>query len=127
MKMLLAGAFLLCGAVCFAQQQASPQLPSSTTPPTFPQTTTPDKDVGRDMPPDTRAKEPSSADVQKQIQDKLDSEPDLSADSLKVRVTDSQVVLRGNVADSQQKDAVRRIAESYAGRRKIVDKLTMKP
>ncbi len=79
------------------------------------------------MPPDTRAKEPLSADVQKQIQDKLDSEPDLSAESLKVSVTDSQVVLRGTVADSQQRDAVLRIAESYAGRRKIVDKLTVKP
>lgn len=126
MKVLLAGALILSGAMLFAQQQSSP-LPPMATPPTFPQDKVPDKDVGRGMPPDTKAKEPSATDVQKQIQDKLDSEPGLTGNKLQVKVSATQVMLRGTVADEQQHQAAHRIAESYAGTRKIVDRIAVKP
>ena len=123
MKQLFAGALLLSAALAWPQQQTAPQLPSGTTPPTFPQ---PDKDVGRDMPPDTRAKAPTSTEVQQQIQSKIESEPDLAGATLKVKVTSDAVTLAGTVADKSQHQAVRRIAESYAGPRKIVDQIRIK-
>ena len=126
MKVLFAGALILSGSMLFAQQQTSP-LPPTSTPPTFPQDKTPDKDAGRGMPPDTRASAPSSTDVQKQIQEKLDSEPGLQGNKLQLKVSGTEVVLRGSVADEQQQQAARRIAESYAGSRKVVDKLKVKP
>ena len=118
MKHLCAGLLLAFALAAMGQQQSTPQLPPGATPPTFPQ---PDKDVGREMPPDTRAKAPSSDDVQKQIQDKMDTEPDLAAARLKAKVTGTTVTLSGTVADQAQHTAARRIAESYAGPRKIVD------
>lgn len=124
MKLLIAGALILSGAMLFAQQQTSP-LPPATTPPTFPQDKTPDKDAGRGMPPDTRAQEPSAIDVQKQIQQKLDSEPGLTGNKLQVKVSSTQVILRGTVSDEQQHQAARRIAESYAGTRKVVDRISV--
>lgn len=124
MKQVCAGLLLVFGLAAMGQQQSTPQLPPGTTPPTFSQ---PDKDVGREMPPDTRAKAPSSDDVQKQIQDKMDTEPDLAAAKLKAKVTSSTVTLSGSVADQAQHTAVRRIAESYAGPRKIVDNIRVQP
>ena len=121
MHKLLVTALMGLAAVAFAQQQVTP--PPASTPPTFPQ---PDKDVGRQMPPDTPAKAPSSADVQQQIQDKLKSEPGLSGAKLKVKVTNSTVTLSGRVADDAQRRAARQIAESYAGARKIVDQIQEK-
>ena len=69
------------------------------------------------MPPDTRAKAPTSTEVQQQIQSKIESEPDLAGATLKVKVTNDAVTLTGTVADKSQHQAVRRIAESYAGPR----------
>jgi hypothetical protein len=123
MKPLLTGALLLFASMAWPQQQTAPQLPSGTTPPTFPQ---PDKDAGREMPPDTRAQAPTSAEVQQQIQTKIDTEPDLAAAALTVKATRNTVILSGTVADESQHRAVRRIAESYAGPRKIVDQIRIK-
>jgi hypothetical protein len=123
MKFLSAGILIAFALAAFGQQQSSPQLPPGATPPTFPQ---PDKDVGRQMPPDTKATAPSAIDVQKQIQDKMDSEPGLPEAKLKAKVTESTVTLTGTVADETQHTAARGIAESYAGPRKIVDKIQVK-
>ena len=125
MKFKWIAAVLLCAAAAVSQQQASPQLPAGTTPPTFPQQ--PDKDVGRNMPPDTKVKAPSSADVQEQIQRKFESEPGLQDVKLRVSVSDTEVVLKGSVTDQEQHTAARRIAASYAGPRKIVDRIQLKP
>lgn len=105
------------------QQQSSPQLPSTATPPISPQ---PDKDVGREMPPDTRAKAPSTSEVQSQIQDKINSEPGLATANVKAKVSSSAVTVSGVVDDETQHTAVRRIAESYAGPRKIVDHIRVR-
>ena len=123
MRYLWAGILILFAWSATAQQQSTPQLPPGTTPPTFPQ---PDKDVGRQMPPDTPAKAPTTAEVQKQIQDKLDTEPDLANARLKVTASNSAVTLRGEVRDEAQHQAARLIAESYAGPRKIVDGIRVK-
>ena len=124
MKLLWVGLLIAFALSAVGQQQSTPQgPPSATTPPTFPQ---PDKDVGRDMPPDTRAKAPSTPEIQQQIQDKIDNEPRLADANLKAKVTASNVILSGTVSDESQHAAARRIAESYAGPRKIVDKIRVK-
>ena len=122
MKCLWAGALLVLALGAYGQQQRTPQLPSGTTP----TTAQPDKDIGRQMPPETKAKAPSSVEVQQQIQDKMNSEPGLASAKLKVEASSSTVVLRGEVSDDAQHQAARRIAESYAGPRKIVDRIRIK-
>ena len=123
MKQLCAGVLLLFAVVALGQQQSPTSMPG-TTPPTFPQ---PDKDVGRQMPPDTPAKAPSDNDVQSQIRDKISTEPGLANARLRVKVSSSSVVLSGTVSDGAQHTAARRIAESYAGPRKIVDNIRLRP
>ncbi len=78
------------------------------------------------MPPDTLAKAPSSAEVQHQIQDKIDTEPGLANAKLTAKATGSSVILSGTVSDEAQHQAARHIAESYAGPRKIVDKIRVR-
>lgn len=126
MKYLVAGALILCGALACAQQPSSPQLPAGTTPPTFPQDKQPDKDVGRQMPPDTKATTPSSTEVQQQIDAKLAGEPDLSSEKVQAKVSDKQIVLSGSVSDEEQHQAARRIVESYAGSRKVIDRIKVR-
>jgi hypothetical protein len=117
---ILIGAF---SVLAMGQQQSNPQLPPSVSPPMAPQ---PDKDIGREMPPDTRAKAPTTAEVQQQIQDKIDNEPGLMDARLKAKVTNTTVSLSGTVSDETQHKAARRIAESYAGSRKIVDNIRVR-
>lgn len=120
MRILVAVALMAFAVTAFAQQ---PTIPPASTPPTFPQ---PDKDAGRQMPPDTKAQAPSSTEVQQQIMDKIKTEPGLADAQVKVRVTDHAVTLAGTVMDHSQRQAVHRIAESYAGPRKIVDQVRMR-
>src|SRR4051794_6045288 len=107
MKYVIAGALILCGGLACAQQQSSPQLPAGTTPPTFPQSKEPDKDVGRQMPPDTKATAPSSTEVQHQIDAKLAGEPTLSSEKVRAQVNDKEIVLTGSLTDDEQHQAVR--------------------
>ena len=123
MRYIWAGILLACALAAVGQQQSTPQLPPGATSPTFSE---PDKDVGRQMPPDTKATAPSAAAVQKQIQEKMDTEPGLADANLKAKATASTVVLSGTVADESQHTAARRIAESYAGPRKIVDNIRVR-
>jgi osmotically-inducible protein OsmY len=78
------------------------------------------------MPPDTKAPAPeklNSAEVQQQIQKKLTTEPVLAQTNLRVKVDDDSVVLSGTVDDERQHDLALRIAQSYAGDRRIVDNI----
>jgi len=105
----------------FAQQQPPTNSPPYTTPPTFPEGR-----PQRQMPPDTKAPPPqrlSAAQVEQQIQDKLNSEPALANTKVSVRTNDRSVTLTGAVNTEQQHDFALRIARSYAGNRKIVDKI----
>jgi osmotically-inducible protein OsmY len=78
------------------------------------------------MPPDTKAPAPqglSTAQVQQQIQDKMSSEPALANTNIEVKTDDRSVRLTGTVDSQQQRDLAERIARSYAGDRKIVNKI----
>jgi osmotically-inducible protein OsmY len=118
MLWLLALAFVTSA---FAQQQSPTNPPPYTTPPTFPEGRT-----QQQMPPDTKAPPSetlSTAQVQRQIQEKLSAEPALANMNVGVKTTDKSVTLTGSVDTERQHDLALRIAQSYAGDRKVVDKL----
>jgi len=78
------------------------------------------------MPPDTTApppQAPSAAEVEQQIQDKLKSEPALINTEIGVKTNAKSVTLTGSVNSKKQHDLALRIAQSYAGDRKVVDKI----
>ena len=120
MKRMLCGLTLAFVASAFAQQP--PANPPYTTPPTFPEGQTP----RQGMPPDTKAPPPPTAQVEQQIQDKLNSEPDLANTNMKVKADDESVMLTGTVNTEKQHGLALRIAQSYAGQRKIVDKIQIR-
>jgi osmotically-inducible protein OsmY len=66
-----------------------------------------------------------SATLQTTIQDKLKSEPLLSSSTVNVNVTDSTIELSGTVSTGKEKQTAERIAQSYAGNRKVVDRITV--
>ena len=120
MKRTLCGLALAFVASAFAQQANPPY----TTPP-FPEGQTP----RQGMPPDTKAPPPqglSTAQVEQQIQDKLNSEPALANMNVRVKTDDRSVTLTGMVDTEVQHDLALRIAQSYAGDRKIVDKIKLR-
>jgi hypothetical protein len=125
-KRMLWGLVLVFVTSAFAQQQQQPIGPPYTTPPTFPQ----DKAPRQQMPPDTKAPPPSdslsTAQVQRQIQEKLIAEPALANTNVEVKTTDKSVTLTGSVDRERQHDLALRIAQSYAGDRKIVDKIKIR-
>ena len=80
----------------------------------------------RRMPPDTSAPEHTkltTAEVEQQIQNKLDDEPMLEGLSILASVDEKTVTLRGRVANDEQRSTALRIATSYSGSRKILDML----
>ena len=125
MKRSLCGLALAFAVSAFAQPQSQTNPPPYTTPPTFPQ----DQAPRQQMPPDTKAPPPSelsSAQIQRQIQDKLNSESALSKAKLGVKADDQSVTLTGTVDSDTQHDLALRIARSYAGDRKIVDRIEVR-
>ena len=125
MKRLFSGLALAFVASVFAQQPTNP--PPYTTPPTYPRSQT----LPEQMPPDTKAPPPKglrAAQVeQQQIQDKINSEPALANTNVGVKTNDKSVTLTGTVDSKRQHDLALRIAKSYAGDRKIMDKIKTKP
>jgi hypothetical protein len=123
MKPMLFGLVLLFATTTFAQQQGQrvPTSPSQTTPPTFPE----DRAQRQQMPPDQDAppQRLSSLEVQRQIQQRLNSEPALRSSNAGAHVDENSVILSGTVASEEQHNLALRIAKSYAGDRKIVDKI----
>jgi osmotically-inducible protein OsmY len=79
------------------------------------------------MPPDTKAPPPpqdlSASEVEQQIQDKLSREPALANTEIGVKIDATSVTLTGSVDTERQRDLALRIAQSYAGQRKVVDKI----
>jgi len=78
------------------------------------------------MPPDQKAPPPealSPSQVQHQIQAHFHKEPALANSNLTVQADDTSVVLTGTVESDVQHDLALRIAQSYAGNRKVVDKI----
>lgn len=127
MKPVVCSFALLLASLGFAQQQGPPSTaPPYQTPPTFPE--------GRQtppttqMPPDTKAPPPqamSSEKAQRQITERLTSEPALANTNVDATVDENSVVLTG-VYTATQHDLAVRIAQSYAGERKLVDKIKVR-
>jgi hypothetical protein len=125
MKRTICGLALAFAVSAFAQQQYPTNPPPHTTPPTFPD----DQASRQQMPPDTQAPPPqalSTAQVEQQIQDKLNSEPALANTNVGVKTDDKSVTLTGTVDTDAQHDLALRIAQSYAGDRTIVDKIQVR-
>jgi osmotically-inducible protein OsmY len=124
MKHLFVGALVLSAASLMAQKQTMPpyQPPPYSTPPTFPQDqgTTPSEATPQQGQPMT------SVEIEDQIQKKLDKDPGLINTSVSAKVDDKTVTLTGNVDNEQQHDLALRIAQSYAGERKIVDRVQVR-
>jgi hypothetical protein len=129
MKHIVFCCVLLLASIGVAQQQGQPPpatSPPYQTPPTFPE--------GRQtpraqMPPDTQAPPPQTMStelVEQQITQRLNSEPELAKSNVDAKVDENSVVLTGSVDTETQHDLAVRIAQSYAGDRKIVDKIKVK-
>ena len=63
--------------------------------------------------------------LQSQIQGAIQNEPTLSGSNVNVNVTDTAIELSGTVPTGKEKQTAKRIAQSYAGNRKVVDRLTV--
>ncbi len=120
---------LLLATIGVAQQQGQPPpatSPPYQTPPTFPEGR---QSPRTQMPPDTQAPPPqtmSTEKVEQQITQRLSSEPELFKSNIDTKVDENSVVLTGSVDSETQHDLAVRIAQSYAGDRKIVDKIKVK-
>jgi BON domain len=117
---------LLLATIGFAQQPRPSGPPPYQAPPTLPDgsQTPPDQ-----MPPDMEApahQHAAAAQIQEQIMDHFGSEPTLSHTSLNASVDEDSVVLTGTVDTEREHDDAVRIARSYAGDRKIVDKINIR-
>jgi hypothetical protein len=66
-----------------------------------------------------------SATLKGQLDQAYQSEPTLAGSSIQVDVTDSAIQLTGSVPTGKEKTTAKRIAQSYAGNRKVVEKLTV--
>ena len=123
MRYPLAGVALLLASLSFSQQQAQPPSasPPYVNPPMFPE--------APPMPPDQKAPPPqalSTMEVEKQIQEHFNSEPALTNSNVSIKADESLVVLTGTVDSDVQHDLALRIAQSYAGDRKVVDKIQVR-
>lgn len=66
-----------------------------------------------------------SSNLQQQLDQAYQSEPSLNGSKIEVGVNDSQVQLTGSVPTNKDKVTAERIAKSYAGSRKVVNKMTV--
>lgn len=66
-----------------------------------------------------------TATLQNQIQNALQNEPTLRNDNLNVNVTDSTIELSGSVQTGKEKQTAQRIASSFAGNRRVRDRITV--
>jgi hypothetical protein len=66
---------------------------------------------------------PPASDLAGQILTALHDDPTLANDQISVNVTDTDVVVSGTVGNGKEKETVKRIAESFATNRKVVDKV----
>ena len=66
-----------------------------------------------------------TATLQSQIQNALQNEPTLRNNSLSVNVTDNTIELGGAVQTGKEKQTAHRIASSFAGNRRVKDRITI--
>ena len=63
--------------------------------------------------------------LQSEIENAYSKEPTLAHSSIGVKVTPSEIQLSGKAENAKQKATARRIAQSYANNRRVVDKVTV--
>lgn len=63
--------------------------------------------------------------LQTEIENAYSKEPTLANSSVVVKVTASEIDLSGKAENSKQKETARRIAQSYANNRRVVDKISV--
>ena len=117
MKHIFLASVLLFATAGFAQYPQSPNGPPQTTPPTFP------GNPKEQMPPEQNGRPLSTNEVQHQIKQALASQDELADTHIKVKTSESTVTLSGTVDTEKQHETALRVAQSYAGDRKIVDNI----
>ena len=71
--------------------------------------------------PSTSQAAGSSDQVKSDIQTALRNEPTLTSSSITVDVTDDSIQLNGSASSAKERDEAKRIAQSFAGNRRVVD------
>lgn len=108
--------------------------PSQAKPGTTPDPTAPTVDKNAAPPADqsstansgmTAAGVTDSATLKGQLESAFQAEPTLTGSNIQVSVSDTTVELSGSVPSGKEKVTAKRIAQSYAGNRKVVDKMTV--
>lgn len=66
-----------------------------------------------------------SATLKGQLESAFQAEPTLTRANIQVNVNDTAVELTGTVPTGKEKTTAKRIAQSYAGNRKVIDKMTV--
>jgi osmotically-inducible protein OsmY len=67
----------------------------------------------------------SDSDLESQIQNALNKEPTLSGNNTHVKVSGDTIELDGTVTGNKEKTTATRIVQSYAGSKKLVNRLTI--
>ena len=120
-RILVCALLLLSAPLAMNQQQQPGQSrPPYTTPPTFPENHEPPLAIPPDQVP------AASSDIQDQLQRSLTKDPDLKDAQVQMRVDEHAITLKGTVQDEIQHQKVVQLAQTYAGKRKIVDNLVVK-
>lgn len=118
--------FVLALALAYAASQTSSSGSSpSQTPAQPPSTNQTTPATTAATAPDSQTSSGAGGELQGQIQNALKNEPTLANDNISVSVTDTEIDLSGTVASGKEKLTAKRIAQSYAGNRKVKEHLTM--
>ena len=134
-------AVLLTASLMVAQPQAQtttpPAPPAQNTPSTFPPTP-PTQTTPSTLPPDTAAPPPSqnagkqkpqpgvsSDEARSEIQQKLQAERGLSSRNINVEVMKDAIVLSGSVPTENDRAVAQRIAQSYAGDKRVENRVVI--
>ncbi len=102
--------------------KTTPTTPQSGQSPNLPQNSA--SPENSQVPPGSFGVTPSS-ELKSQLDNAYQSEPTLSGANIQTNVTDTTVELSGTVPTGKEKTTAKRIAQSYSGNRKVVDRLTV--
>jgi hypothetical protein len=117
---------LVLSTLGLAQQQRPSAPPPYQPPPTLPDGSQAPREQ---MPPDMQAPPSETASahqVEQQIMEHLKTEPTLAKTSVHAKVDNESVLLTGTVDTQTEHDVAVRVAQSYAGDRKIIDKINIR-
>ena len=119
MKLLISILLLLCATAAFSQQQTNPPdtPPGGVQAPSY------------QFPPDTVAPpagQVSSLDIEQELQKEFGRAPLLNGTQLKASVDDKTILLTGTVETQEQHDLALQLAQAYATKRKLIDKIEIR-